>query len=85
MLLLVSLFPFLRENLLMIRNLSLAALAICLIAASVVSPTYLQAQEGKWVSLFDGKSLDGWEKIGDEKSKWEVKDGAVLVKKAETK
>ncbi len=61
----------------MIRKLSLAALAICLVAASVVSPTDLQAQEGKWVSLFDGKSLDGWEKIGDEKSKWEVKDGGL--------
>lgn len=59
----------------MIHKLSLATLAVCLVAASVVSPTYLQAQEGKWVSLFDGKSLDGWEKVGNEKSKWEVKEG----------
>jgi hypothetical protein len=35
------------------------------------------AQEGKWISLFDGKTLDGWEKVGDEKSTWEVKDGAI--------
>lgn len=59
----------------MIRKLSLAAVAVCLVAACVVSPTYLQAQEGKWVSLFDGKSLAGWEKVGNEASKWEVKDG----------
>jgi Domain of Unknown Function (DUF1080) len=30
-----------------------------------------------FVSLFDGKSLDGWEKIGNEASVWEVKDGAI--------
>ncbi|MFO0912676.1 MAG: DUF1080 domain-containing protein [Pirellulales bacterium] len=35
------------------------------------------AQEGKWVALFDGKSLDGWERVGDEGSRWEVKDGAI--------
>lgn len=28
-----------------------------------------------WTPLFDGKSLDGWEKIGKDNSKWEVKDG----------
>jgi len=35
------------------------------------------AQDKEWVSLFDGKSLDGWEKVGNEKSVWEVKDGAI--------
>ena len=35
------------------------------------------AQDDKWVSLFDGKSMDGWEKVGNEKSMWEVKDGAL--------
>jgi hypothetical protein len=38
----------------------------------------LQAQEEKWISLFDGKTLDGWEKVGQEKSNWEVKDGAIV-------
>lgn len=37
----------------------------------------LQAQDDKWISLFDGKSLDGWERVGNEKSVWEVKDGAI--------
>lgn len=39
--------------------------------------TDLHAQDGKWISLFDGKSLDGWEKVGNEESVWEVIDGAL--------
>ncbi len=35
------------------------------------------AQEKEWVSLFDGKTLDGWEKVGKGDSTWEVKDGAL--------
>lgn len=35
------------------------------------------AQESNWVALFDGKTLDGWEKVGKEDSHWEVKDGAL--------
>ena len=41
----------------------------------VVSPA--AAADGEWVSLFDGKSLEGWERIGNEKSVWEVTDGAL--------
>ncbi|MEZ5942347.1 MAG: DUF1080 domain-containing protein [Planctomycetaceae bacterium] len=36
-----------------------------------------QADDAKWISLFDGKSLDGWKKVGREDSNWEVKDGAI--------
>jgi hypothetical protein len=35
------------------------------------------AQEEKWVSLFNGKTLDGWEKIGGNDSHWKVEDGAI--------
>ncbi len=35
------------------------------------------AQEEKWVNLFDGKTLDGWEKIGGDDSHWKVEDGAI--------
>jgi len=38
------------------------------------------AAEGEWVSLFDGKTLSGWEmlELGEKgSSKWEVKDGAL--------
>jgi len=37
----------------------------------------VQGADEEWVSLFDGKSLDGWEKVGNEKSVWEVKEGAI--------
>jgi hypothetical protein len=37
----------------------------------------LDAQDSNWVSLFDGKSLDGWEKVGKEDSVWQVTDGAL--------
>lgn len=37
----------------------------------------LTAADPEWTSLFDGKTLDGWEKIGQEASKWEVVDGAL--------
>jgi hypothetical protein len=36
-----------------------------------------RAKDNEWVSLVDGKSMDGWEKVGNEKSVWEVKDGAI--------
>lgn len=35
------------------------------------------AQEEKWVSLFNGKTLDGWEKIGGDDSHWKVEDGVI--------
>jgi hypothetical protein len=35
------------------------------------------ADDEKWVPLFDGKSLDGWEKVGHDQSKWDVQDGVI--------
>lgn len=32
----------------------------------------------KWVTLFDGKSMDGWEKIGKKDSHWKVEDGMLI-------
>lgn len=52
---------------------SLVLLAPCF--ALLISST--KAQDAPWVSLFDGKSLEGWEKIGGGESTWEVKDGAL--------
>jgi hypothetical protein len=48
-----------------------AAAMFCLLSAPLAL-----AQE-TWVPLFDGKSLEGWEKVGQEASVWEVKDGAL--------
>ena len=35
------------------------------------------SEESQWTPLFDGKTLNGWEKVGNEESVWEVKDGAI--------
>lgn len=35
------------------------------------------ADDEKWITLFDGTSLDGWEKVGNQQSQWKVKDGAI--------
>lgn len=34
-------------------------------------------QEAKWISLFDGETMDGWEKVGKKDSHWEVSEGAL--------
>lgn len=51
------------------------------IAVTVISVFMLamdaKAEDEKWVSLFDGKTMEGWERVGKEESKWEVKDGAL--------
>ncbi len=36
-----------------------------------------EAASTEWISLFDGSSMEGWEKVGGEKSVWEIKDGAL--------
>jgi len=44
---------------------------------ALVSSGNLSAQETNWVPLFDGKSMDGWEKVGKDDSVWQVTDGAL--------
>ena len=57
--------------------------ALCLV---VLAPLTLQADEsGKFVPLFDGKSLDGWVVKGEPgqeapKDEWLVKDGILYVR-----
>lgn len=46
-------------------------------AFSMLASSTLLAQDSPWVSLFDGKTMDGWEKVGKPDSNWEVKDGAL--------
>lgn len=49
-----------------------------LVAVFALSPvTVALAADGEWTPLFDGKTLDGWEKVGKPDSVWEVKDGAI--------
>ena len=46
-------------------------------ASGVCLGQQCQQDNGTWKSLFDGKSLDGWKKIGSDDSKWEVVDGVI--------
>ncbi len=55
------------------KTLSMAILAVLL----TVSMGFL-AKKPKWVSLFDGKTLNGW-KVGENASSFKVEDGAIVV------
>jgi hypothetical protein len=46
-------------------------------SATEVAAETPEASTGGWISLFDGKSLDGWEKVGKEDSHWQVVDNAL--------
>jgi hypothetical protein len=58
------------------------AASLCLLASCDAGGQEADAQQAgdkdsKWVSLFDGKTMDGWEKVGKEDSHWEVIDKAL--------
>ncbi len=50
------------------------AIIICLISCSAVK----QAGSGKWISLFDGKSLKDW-KVGENSSSFSVENGTIVA------
>lgn len=58
-------------------RLALALTALGFSAGSLVSKAV--SQEAGWITLFDGKSLDGWDQVGE--SNWRVEDGAIVVDK----
>ena len=53
-------------------------LGVLAFAANYVTPE-AASQDAGWVTLFDGKSLDGWDQVGE--SNWRVEDGAIVVDK----
>jgi len=60
------------------RNLLSGYVVYCAAALGLLSCCSASfAEEGKWIPLFDGESLEGWEKVGKDESVWEVKDGAI--------
>ena len=56
---------------LLLTLLTLAAVSLAVAADDKPKP----ADEGKWTSLFDGKTLTGWHTIGQ--GEWKVEDGAI--------
>lgn len=52
----------------------LMGILVLLAAAAVLLPDALEAQ-GRWRTLFDGRTLAGWDVVGD--ANWSVKEGAI--------
>ena len=61
----------------MLKKMRNYCLSSVLILICLFSCGPADAQKG-WISLFDGKSLDGW-KVGDNASTFSVEDGAIKV------
>ena len=60
--------------------------ALALVAASFTAsqaPMQAKAQEGGWITLFDGKDLEQWDQVG--KSNWHLTDGAAVADKMDGK
>ncbi len=51
---------------------------ILALAASVILVSFHQEKKKQWVSLFDGKSLDGW-KVGTNAETFSIQDGAIVA------
>src|SRR6267142_1805205 len=62
------------------RRWSFATVALLLVASVVLAYSHQASSQGAgWITLFDGKSLDGWDQIGD--ANWRVTDGALVADK----
>jgi hypothetical protein len=55
------------------------ATAMLLLGLSALVYSPQASSEGGWVSLFDGKSLDGFAKVGD--ANWRIEDGMIVADK----
>ena len=53
----------------------LLTMALVLVAFAGAQPGYQVSAQGKWVTLLDGKSLKGWDVVGN--ANWSVAEGAV--------
>src|SRR5215475_1257823 len=60
------------------KHWSIATAAWLLVAfIAIANPPQASGQSAGWVTVFDGKSLDGWEQLGD--ANWRVEDGAIVA------
>ena len=51
----------------------LLAVFVC---ALVAAPVF--AQDSEWVSLWDGKTFNGWKKAGENPDSFRIEDGAII-------
>ena len=56
-----------------------SAIALLLVGFAALSYSPQASSENGWVTLFDGKNLDNFNKIGD--ANWRIEDGAVVADK----
>ena len=64
----------------MMRRVPFLTLTLLLIGlAAIWYPRGVSSQGEEWIALFDAKSLDGWDQIGD--ANWRVLDGALIADK----
>ena len=60
-----------------------ATLSRCVFAIAVCSylhfSTHAAAEDAKWISLFDGRSLDGW-RASEHSDTWRVEDGFLVAR-----
>jgi hypothetical protein len=54
-----------------------ATLALSMIAVAAVR-THADDDDDGWISMFDGKSLDGW-KVNEKPESWKIEDGVVVA------
>src|SRR5882757_7723323 len=59
--------------------LSLRSILCALVMLPLLSPAIGKAAEAEWISLFDGKTLTGWE-ANESPATWVVEDGAIVTK-----
>ena len=60
------------------NRIRLTCVALAGLLAAALSSISACAADDEWVSLFDGQTLSGWTKAGNEDSNWEVKDGSIV-------
>jgi hypothetical protein len=56
-----------------------SAIAVLALGFAALAYSPRASSEAGWVSLFDGKSLDGFNKVGD--ANWRVEDGMIVADK----
>jgi hypothetical protein len=60
------------------------ALTLGIFGLAALSGVPAMAQQGAgWVTLFDGKSMDNWNKVGE--TNWRIEDGAIVADKRTSK
>ncbi len=61
----------------MVRRIFLSVLIVCL-ASITNQPAFGRDSDDGWISLFDGRTLNGW-KASENKSTFSIRDGMIVA------